>query len=76
MDTKKYICDLRNSDFEEGATVPSIYAEHPGISMKSIENHYSVPSVPRGRVLVTIENVSPELHGLIMQVPGVELYDA
>ena len=75
MATKKYICDLRFDDQDESVTIPAIQSVFPGLSIQAIETHSGDPLIPPGRVRCTIQNVNMDLHGEIMQVPGVELFD-
>lgn len=73
--SRRYYCDLRYSDTEEDGRniVPVIFAEFPTIWLRAVEDHFSVPSIPTGRVRVTVGNVSPELHDAIRDIPGVEV---
>lgn len=75
MATRKYICDLRYDAQDESITIPAIQSVFPTLSIQAVENHFADPLIPVGRVRCTIANVSAELHGEIMQVPGVELFD-
>jgi len=76
MATKKYICDLRYDDQDESIFIPAIQSVFPALSIQAVENHFADPTIPTGRVRCTIANVNMDLHGEIMQVPGVELFDA
>lgn len=76
MATKKYICDLRFDDQDESITLPAIQSVFPTLSIQAVETHFADPLIPPGRVRCTIANVNMDMHGEIMQVPGVELFDA
>ena len=73
--TRKYITDLRFDDQDESITVPAIQSEFPALPIRAIETHFADPLIPSGRVRCTIDNVNTQLHGEIMQVPGVSLFD-
>jgi len=75
MATRKYITDLRYDDQDESTMVPAIQSVFPSLAIRAVETHFADPLIPTGRVRCTIENVSPDLHGEIMQVPGVSLFD-
>ena len=75
MPTKKYICDLRYDDQDESIIVPAIQSVFPVLSIQAVENHFADATIPTGRVRCTIANVNTDLHGEIMQVPGVELFE-
>lgn len=75
MATRKYICDLRYDDQDESIMVPAIQSAFPTVSIRAVETHFADPLIPTGRVRCTIDNVSPALHGEIMQVAGVSLFD-
>lgn len=75
MATKQYFCDLRYDDSDESITVPAIQSVFPALSIQAVETHFADPTIPTGRVRCTIQNVNMNLHGEIMQVPGVVLAD-
>lgn len=75
MATKKYICDLRYDADDQSMMIPAIQSRFPSLSIQAIETHFADPLIPVGRVRCTIQNVNIDLHGEIMQVPGVELFD-
>lgn len=75
MATRKYITDLRYDDQDESIMVSAIQSVFPALPIRAVESHFADPLIPVGRVRCTIENVTPDLHGEIMQVPGVSLFD-
>jgi hypothetical protein len=75
MPTRKYITDLRYDDQDESTMVCAIQSVFPALPIRAVETHFADPLIPPGRVRATIDNVTPDLHGEIMQVPGVSLAD-
>jgi len=75
MPTRKYICDMRFDDQDESIMVPAIQSVFPALAIRAIETNFADPLIPVGRVRCTIDNVTADLHGAIMQVPGVSLFD-
>jgi hypothetical protein len=74
MATNRYISDFRVDAADEGLYVPSIGAVFPNLPLQAVETNSADPLIPVGRCRVTIANVTTQLHGEIMQVPGVELF--
>lgn len=73
--SRKYICDLRYNADDETLTEPAIASVFPSLNIQAVETHFADPLIPVGRVRCTVPNVSLEMHGEIMQIPGVELFD-
>lgn len=75
MMQRRYICDLRMSQEEEGFYLPAIQFELPLLWFRAVEDHSADPDIPAGRVRCTIEEVDEETHALILAIPGVTAID-
>lgn len=71
MMQRRYICDLRMSQEEDGFYLPAIQFDMPSLWIRAVEDHSADPEIPPGRVRCLIEDVDNEVHAQILAIPGV-----
>lgn len=72
---RKYLCDWRGDATDASMYVSAITSEHPTVNISNTQDHHTTPSIPTGRIVVTVGNVDPDLHDAIMEIPGVSIYE-